>query len=89
MKGAVVLFNLGGPDLIDAVGPFLTNFSDDFLEQYLRVEGRDILGSVGWYHLEAQGIQLLEKVNGDYFVILGLPMPPVLAALRRCGIALT
>ena len=61
-------------------------FSDDFLETYLKNEGRSILGSVGCYQYEGRGAQLFERVKGDYFAILGLPLLPVLAALREHGI---
>jgi len=61
-------------------------FSDEFLETYLKAEGDDILGSVGCYRLEAMGAQLFERIDGDYFSILGLPMLPLLAALRDQGI---
>jgi len=58
-------------------------FSDAFLDEYLQTEGDKVLGSVGRYHLEGRGIQLFERVEGDYFSILGLPLLPLLAALRE------
>ncbi|HEY0283567.1 MAG TPA: Maf family protein [Rhizomicrobium sp.] len=58
-------------------------FSDAFLDDYLRTEGNKLLGSVGCYHLEGSGIQLFERVEGDYFSVLGLPLIPLLAALRE------
>jgi septum formation protein len=61
-------------------------FSDAFLEEYLQGEGDNVLGSVGCYHLEGRGIQLFERVEGDYFSVLGLPLIPLLAALREQGI---
>ncbi|MGV8833842.1 MAG: Maf family protein [Devosia sp.] len=51
---------------------------DDVLER----EGDAILASVGGYRLEGPSIRLFEKVVGDYFTILGLPLLPLLAALR-------
>ena len=57
--------------------------SEHFLEKYLAMAGEGILGSVGAYHFEGPGIQLFEKIEGDYFTILGLPLLPLLAALRR------
>lgn len=57
--------------------------SDDFLEKYLAMAGDGILGSVGAYHFEGPGIQLFEKIDGDYFTILGLPMLTLLAGLRQ------
>jgi len=61
-------------------------FSDAFLEDYVKDEGRSILGSVGCYQYESRGIQLFERVKGDFFAILGLPLVAVLAALRHQGI---
>lgn len=51
-------------------------------DQVLAQEGTSVLGSVGAYRLEGPSIQLFETVSGDYFTILGLPLLPLLAALR-------
>jgi septum formation protein len=61
-------------------------FSDAFLESYLAAEGEALLGCVGSYRLEGMGAQLFEAVEGDYFTVLGLPLWPVLAELRRAGV---
>lgn len=61
-------------------------FSDAFLEAYLREVGEDVLGSVGCYRLEGPGAQLFAGVRGDHFTILGLPLLPLLEALRRLGV---
>ncbi len=45
-----------------------------------------MLSSVGAYQLELIGVQLFEKIDGDYFSILGLPLLPLLDALRRQGV---
>lgn len=60
-------------------------FSDDFLDRYLDAVGEAALRSVGGYFLEGLGVQLFERVEGDFFAVLGLPMTPLLAALRREG----
>lgn len=71
---------------VDTVSLTMRDFSDDFLECYLREEGTDILGSVGCYRLEGRGLQLFARIDGDYFAILGLPMLALLTALRDQGI---
>lgn len=60
-------------------------FSDVFLDRYLAAAGARILSSVGCYQLEAEGIQLFERIEGDYFTILGMPLLPLLAGLRDLG----
>jgi septum formation protein len=63
----------------------MRNFSDAFLEHYLDHAGEDVLHSVGAYRLEGLGAQLFERVTGDFFTILGLPLLPVLGILREHG----
>ena len=62
-------------------------FSDAFLDGYVARAGESVLTSVGAYQLEGLGAQLFERVEGDYFSILGLPLLPLLAFLREHGIA--
>lgn len=57
-------------------------FSAEERDSVLDMEGDLILGSVGGYRLEGPSIRLFETVAGDYFTILGLPLLPLLAALR-------
>ena len=61
------------------------DLSAEFLDDYLAREGTAILSSVGCYHYEGRGAQLFDRVDGDYFSVLGLPLLPVLAALRKEG----
>lgn len=64
-------------------------FSDPFLEAYLERAGDAALASVGAYQLEGLGAQLFDRVEGDYFSVLGLPLLPLLAFLRERGILRT
>ncbi|MBA5778908.1 Maf-like protein [Stappia sp. F7233] len=60
-------------------------FSPEFVGRYLAKIGDSALSSVGCYQLEGVGVQLFEKIEGDYFTILGLPLLPLLGELRRLG----
>jgi septum formation protein len=64
----------------------MRNFSDGFLDSYLAAQGDFVLGSVGCYHLEGEGAQFFSKISGDYFTVLGLPLLPLLGALREFGV---
>ena len=68
-----------------AVTLHMRNFSDAFLDDYLAAAGEVILNSVGCYQLEGLGAHLFEHIDGDYFATLGLPLLPLLAALRTHG----
>jgi len=71
---------------VDTVEMRMHDFSDAFLDAYLAAEGEALLSCVGSYRLEGLGSQLFEAVEGDYFTVLGLPLWPVLAELRRAGV---
>lgn len=87
LHSAVVVAKDGAPIWREVVTARLTmrDFSDDFLESYLRAEGDASLGSVGCYRLEGPGAQLFSRIEGDYFAILGLPLMGLLDLLRRHG----
>lgn len=59
--------------------------SDRFLDTYLDAAGAAVTSSVGGYQLERLGIHLFERIEGDHFTILGLPLFPLLGFLRREG----
>lgn len=64
---------------------YVRDFSDDFLDWYLATAGDQILSSVGCYQFEGLGAQLFDRVEGGYFAILGMDLPPLLNALRAHG----
>jgi septum formation protein len=59
--------------------------SDRFLDDYLDTVGDAATASVGAYQLEGLGVQLFERIEGDYFTVLGLPLTTALDFLRRHG----
>jgi septum formation protein len=61
----------------------MRGFTEAFLDGYLEAAGEAVLGSVGAYQLEGLGAQMFERIDGDFFVILGLPLLPVLDILRE------
>jgi septum formation protein len=71
---------------VDRAELLMRPLSKDFIGRYLEVGGDAALTSVGAYQLEGLGAQLFERVEGDFFTILGLPLLPVLAFLRDQGV---
>ncbi|WP_026380539.1 Maf family protein [Afifella pfennigii] len=64
----------------------LRQLSPEEVGRYLAFAGEEVLSSVGLYQFEGPGIRLMQRVDGDYFTILGLPLMPLLAFLRERGI---
>jgi septum formation protein len=81
VRDGAVLF-----DCIDSARLTMRDYSDRFLDGYLDMAGAAALASVGGYQLEGIGIHLFERIEGDYFTILGLPLLPLLAYLRKSGL---
>jgi septum formation protein len=54
--------------------------------RHLALAGNGVLGSVGCYQIEGPGLRLFERMEGDYWTIIGLPMMPLLARLRTMGL---
>jgi septum formation protein len=67
----------------------MRDFSDAFLDNYLAEVGPKVMASVGCYQLEGLGVQLFDKIEGDYFTILGLPLLPLLEVLRGHHVVLS
>ena len=64
----------------------MRSFTPEFLDRYLAEAGPDLCQIVGAYEIEGLGIQLFERVEGDHFTIIGLPLVPLLAELRSRGV---
>ncbi len=64
----------------------MRKLSPEFIGRYLAAAGEEVLSSVGAYQIESLGIELFDKIDGDYFSILGLPLIPLLDTLRREGV---
>jgi septum formation protein len=64
----------------------MRKLSPEFIGRYLAAAGEEVLSSVGAYQIESIGVQLFDKIDGDYFSILGLPLIPLLDTLRREGV---
>lgn len=71
---------------VDIAHMTMRNFSPEWLGQHLAEVGPDVCQSVGAYQLEGRGVQLFSEIKGSYFTILGLPLLPLLGALRRLGV---
>jgi septum formation protein len=85
LVGAVVLAQ-GGRILwrhVERARLTMRSFDDGFVDAYLDAVGDAALQSVGGYQLEGLGVQLFSHVDGDHFMILGLPLLPLLDILRQ------
>ncbi len=60
--------------------------SESFVEHYLDHEWPEVGHCVGVFRIEAMGVQLFERIEGDQFTVLGMPLLPVLGALRELGV---
>ena len=85
LHSAVALASAGAQvwSHLDTASLTMRLLSPAFVDEYLHRAGERVCSSVGAYELEGLGIQLFERVEGDYFTILGLPLLPLLAQLRR------
>ncbi len=90
LVSGVVAFR-GGSRIWHHVGVarlWMRGLTDAELDRYLAAAGEGVLGCVGAYQLEGLGAQLMARIEGDYFTILGLPLLPVLQMLRDQGVPL-
>ena len=61
------------------------DLSEEFIEAYLAAEWPAVSYCVGVFRIEAMGVQLFESIEGDQFTVLGMPLLPLLGALRELG----
>lgn len=81
-KGDQILF-----ESISTACMTMRPLSDAQVEAYLDLAGEAVTASAGGYQLEGAGVHLFERIEGDYFTILGLPLLPLLGFLRGLGLA--
>ncbi|MCB1509387.1 MAG: Maf family protein [Hyphomicrobiaceae bacterium] len=88
LHSAVALARDGAVDWVrvETAEVTMRSFTATFLGRYMAMAGPKVLASVGGYHLEGPGVQLIERVSGDYFTVLGLPMFALLEELRNRNI---
>jgi septum formation protein len=70
---------------VDVARLTMRSLSDRFLDLYLDAAGAAVTQSVGAYQIERLGVQLFERIEGDHFTIMGLPLFALLSFLRREG----
>jgi septum formation protein len=67
---------------VDRTALQVRQLSDAFIADYLDAEWPEVGYTVGVFRLEGRGVQLFDAIHGDYFTILGMPLIPLLGALR-------
>jgi septum formation protein len=89
LTSAVALARAGETDWshVDTATLHVRPLSDDFIAGYLDAEWPDVGYCVGVFRLEGRGVQLFSSIDGNYFTILGMPLIPLLTALRQRGLA--
>ena len=85
LSSAVALAHGGVLDWthVDSARLQVRTLSDEFIADYLDAEWPEVGYTVGVFRLEARGVQLFDRIDGDHFTILGMPLIPLLAALRE------
>jgi len=91
LTSAVALARGGVPDWshVERAKLQVRRLSESFILDYLDAEWPEVSYTVGVFRLEARGVQLFERIEGDHFTILGMPLIPLLGALRERGLLAT
>ena len=89
LSSAVALARDGAVDwsVVDEARLQVRSLSDKFIADYLDAEWPEVGYCVGVFRMEGRGVQLFDRVNGSFFTILGMPLLPLLGALRERGLA--
>ena len=89
LTSAVALARGGKVDwsMADEARLQVRELSDRFIETYLDREWPEVSYCVGVFRMEGPGVQLFDRIEGDHFTILGMPLLPLLGALRKRGLA--
>lgn len=87
LTSAVALARGGAIDwkTTDSASLTVRPLSEVFIESYLDAEWPDVGYCVGVFRLEGRGVQLFDRIDGNFFTILGMPLLPLLGALRERG----
>jgi septum formation protein len=91
LTSAVALAHNGVADWLhcDSARLKVRPLSERFIQRYLDAEWPDVGYCVGVFRLEGPGVQLFEAIDGSYFTVLGMPLLPLLEALRERGLLLS
>lgn len=71
---------------VDTAILHVRTLSEGFIENYLQAEWPEVGYCVGVFRMEGRGVQLFDRIDGNYFTILGMPLIPLLGALRERGL---
>ena len=88
LTSAVALARAGEVDWshVESASLVVRELSEAFIHDYLEAEWPEVGYCVGVFRLEGRGVQLFERIEGDHFTILGMPLLPLLGALRERGL---
>lgn len=65
---------------------YVHTLSEAFIADYLDAEWPEVAACVGVFRIEARGVRLFRRIEGDHFTVLGMPLLAVLSALREQGV---